>query len=117
MCRILAVPTTELQESFNEEASDSIKHSSRYARNFLEYCCFRTLALSTQIPGHLDDKKFRRLTFDMMVAWEVPAATSEPVVDVSFIILHLQAFCHYLGTDVDCICTHTYLRFVSRKSL
>ncbi|PON38364.1 hypothetical protein PanWU01x14_313010 [Parasponia andersonii] len=80
--KILAVPTTELQESFNAEASDSIKHPSRYARNFLEYCCFRALALSTQAVGHLADKKFRRLTYDMMVAWEAPAAASQPSVNV-----------------------------------
>ncbi|MBA0638021.1 hypothetical protein Godav_029680 [Gossypium davidsonii] len=65
--RILETSSSELQESFNAEASDSIKHKSRYARNFLEYCCFRALALSTQGMGHLADKKFRRLTFDMML--------------------------------------------------
>ncbi|KAL1086336.1 hypothetical protein V6Z11_D08G109200 [Gossypium hirsutum] len=52
--------------SFNAEASDSIKHKSRYARNFLESCCFRALALSTQGMGHLADKSFDRLTFDLM---------------------------------------------------
>ncbi|KAF4388910.1 hypothetical protein G4B88_019092 [Cannabis sativa] len=79
--KILSVPTTELQESFNAEASHSVKHPSRYARNFLEYCCFKALALSTQVSGHLADKKFRRLTYDMMVAWEAPAADSKPSVD------------------------------------
>ncbi|GKV39433.1 hypothetical protein SLEP1_g47199 [Rubroshorea leprosula] len=77
--KILAVSSSELQESFNVEASDFIKHPSRYARNFLEYCCFRALALSTQVMGHLADKKFRRLTFDMMVAWEVPASSNQPL--------------------------------------
>ncbi|GLU18224.1 hypothetical protein SLE2022_345360 [Rubroshorea leprosula] len=77
--KILAVSSSELQESFNAEASDFIKHPSRYARNFLEYCCFRALALSTQVMGHLADKKFRRLTFDMMVAWEVPASSNQPL--------------------------------------
>ncbi|XP_048330890.2 uncharacterized protein LOC107418779 isoform X2 [Ziziphus jujuba] len=92
--RILSVPTTELQESFNSEASDSIKHPSRYARNFLEYCCFRALALSTQITGHLADKKFRRLTYDMMVAWETPAASSQPLVNVDEdITVGVEAFC------------------------
>ncbi|XP_048330886.2 uncharacterized protein LOC107418779 isoform X1 [Ziziphus jujuba] len=92
--KILSVPTTELQESFNSEASDSIKHPSRYARNFLEYCCFRALALSTQITGHLADKKFRRLTYDMMVAWETPAASSQPLVNVDEdITVGVEAFC------------------------
>ncbi|KAK9278657.1 hypothetical protein L1049_028230 [Liquidambar formosana] len=58
--RILGIPSSELQENFNAEASDSIKHPSRYARNFLEYCCFRALALSTRVTSHLADKKFRR---------------------------------------------------------
>lgn len=74
----------ELRESFDAEASDSIKHPSCFARNFLEYCCFRALALSTQVTGHLADKKFRRLTFDMMLAWEAPSATCQPLLNVSF---------------------------------
>ncbi|KAK4766096.1 hypothetical protein SAY87_007738 [Trapa incisa] len=80
--KILGIPTIELQESFNIEASDSIKRPSVYARNFLEYCCFRALALSIQVNGHLSDQKLRRLTFDMMVAWESPAASSHPSVSV-----------------------------------
>ncbi|KAJ0105276.1 hypothetical protein Patl1_19139 [Pistacia atlantica] len=80
--KILGIPSSELQESFNKEASDKIKHPSRYARNFLEYCCFRALALSTQVTGHLADKKFRRLMYDMMIAWEVPAASSQPLLNV-----------------------------------
>ncbi|CAM8924147.1 unnamed protein product [Rhodiola kirilowii] len=78
----LGVPANELQETFNNEASDVIKNQSHYARNFLEYCAFRTLALSTQITGHLADKRFRRLTYDMMLAWESPAASSQPVLTV-----------------------------------
>ncbi|XP_031375157.1 uncharacterized protein LOC116189581 isoform X2 [Punica granatum] len=80
--KILEMPTSELQESFNREASDSIKHPSVYARNFLEYCCFRALALSIQASGHLSDKRFRRLTYDMMVAWETPTAANQPVVNM-----------------------------------
>ncbi|ESR54228.1 hypothetical protein CICLE_v10019113mg [Citrus x clementina] len=80
--KILGISSSELQESFNAEASEAIKHPSRYARNFLEYCCFRTLALSTQVTGHLADKKFRRLTYDVMLAWEVPAASSQPLLNV-----------------------------------
>ncbi|KAE8710696.1 VQ motif-containing family protein [Hibiscus syriacus] len=80
--RILGTTSIELQESFNAEASDSVKHKSWYARNFLEYCCFRTLALSAQVMGHLADKKFRRLTFDMMVAWEAPAASSQSLINL-----------------------------------
>uniref|UniRef100_A0A5B7A772 Uncharacterized protein n=1 Tax=Davidia involucrata TaxID=16924 RepID=A0A5B7A772_DAVIN len=80
--KILGISTNVLQENFKAEASDSIKQPSRYARNFLEYCCFRALALSTQVKGYLDDKKFRRLTFDMMLAWEFPAAASQPFLNM-----------------------------------
>ncbi|XP_010264087.1 PREDICTED: uncharacterized protein LOC104602177 [Nelumbo nucifera] len=80
--RILEISMDELRNNFDAEASDSIKHSSGYARNFLEYCCFRALALSVQVTGYLADKKFRRLTFDMMLAWEAPSASSQPLLKV-----------------------------------
>ncbi|KAM2076621.1 hypothetical protein ACFX1T_039336 [Malus domestica] len=92
--KILGVPTTELREGFNSEASESIKHPSCYARNFLEYCCFRALALSTQVTGHLADKKFRRLTYDMMIAWEAPAVSSQPLRNLDEdLSVGLDAFC------------------------
>lgn len=72
--RILDVSMDDLQHNFNLEASDSIKSPSNYARNFLEYCCFRALALMTRVIRHPADPKFRRLTFDMMLAWEAPSA-------------------------------------------
>ncbi|XP_014515776.1 uncharacterized protein LOC106773583 isoform X1 [Vigna radiata var. radiata] len=93
--KILRTSSIDLQESFNQEASDSIKHPSRYARNLLEYCCFKALFLTTQMAGHLFDKTFRRLTFDMMLAWEVPAADSQPLtskVDEE-VSVGLEAFC------------------------
>lgn len=71
--RILDISMDELRHNFDSEASESIKHPSNYARNFLEYCCFRALARSTRATGHLADLKFRRLTFDMMLAWEAPS--------------------------------------------
>ncbi|KAG5536184.1 hypothetical protein RHGRI_023840 [Rhododendron griersonianum] len=80
--KILGISVGELRENFDAEASDSTKHPSRYARNILEYCCFRALALSTQVVGYLEDKRFRRLTFDMMLAWEFPAASSQPLINM-----------------------------------
>ncbi|XP_038986067.1 uncharacterized protein LOC103719567 isoform X2 [Phoenix dactylifera] len=80
--RILEVSMDELQHNFDKEASESIKHPSNYARNLLEYCCFRALALYTQGADHLADKNFRRVTFDMMLAWEAPAAASQTLVKV-----------------------------------
>ncbi|KAB5524383.1 hypothetical protein DKX38_022132 [Salix brachista] len=91
--KILGISASELQENFNAGASDSLKHLSCYARNFLEYCCFRALALSTQVTGHLADKKFRRLTYDMMLAWATPAAASQPFLNVDEdITVGLEAF-------------------------
>ncbi|KAG7599859.1 hypothetical protein ISN44_As06g040260 [Arabidopsis suecica] len=80
--KILGVSVSELQDSFNQEASESVKQPSMFPRNFLEYCCFRALALSVGVTGHLSDKNFRRLTFDMMVAWEVPSAASQSLLSV-----------------------------------
>ncbi|XP_072984540.1 uncharacterized protein [Typha latifolia] len=80
--RILDISMEELQNNFGKEASDSIKHPSNYARNFLEYCCFRALAIATQVTGHLAERSFRRLTFDMMLAWEVPSSGSQPMLKV-----------------------------------
>ncbi|XP_020577161.1 uncharacterized protein LOC110022518 [Phalaenopsis equestris] len=81
--RILDVSMDEIQRNFDMEASEALKKPSNYARNFLEYCCFRALAVMTQVAGHPADPKFRRLTFDMMLAWEAPSAASPPSPRVS----------------------------------
>ncbi|XP_028800161.1 uncharacterized protein LOC114755447 isoform X2 [Neltuma alba] len=92
--KILGKSSSELQECFNQEASDAIKHPSQYARNFLEYCCFRALAVSTQVTNYLSDKKFRRLTYDMMLGWETPAAASQPLLNVDEnVSVGSEAFC------------------------
>ncbi|VVA99846.1 unnamed protein product [Arabis nemorensis] len=80
--KILGVSSNELRDSFKHEAFESLKQPSLFARNFLEYCCFRALSLSVGVTGHLADKKFRRLTFDMMVVWEVPAVASQALLSV-----------------------------------
>ncbi|KAJ6359115.1 hypothetical protein OIU76_000765 [Salix suchowensis] len=91
--KILGISASELQESFNAEASDTLKHPSCYARNFLEYCCFRALAISTQVTGHLADKKFRQLIYDMMLAWETPAVGSQPLLNADEdLTVGLEAF-------------------------
>ncbi|XP_076960250.1 uncharacterized protein LOC143636570 [Bidens hawaiensis] len=61
-------------QTLRRVASDVTKTPSRYARSFLEYSCFRALAATTQVNGYMEDKRFRRLTFDMMLAWEVADA-------------------------------------------
>ncbi|VFQ87167.1 unnamed protein product [Cuscuta campestris] len=72
--KILGISMSELRGNFDKEASDSLRHPSHYARNFLEYCCFKALALSVNVNEYLGDRSFRCLTFDMMVAWEFPTA-------------------------------------------
>ncbi|KAG8058912.1 hypothetical protein GUJ93_ZPchr0002g24740 [Zizania palustris] len=80
--RIISVSTDDLQNDFDVQASDSIKQPKNYARNFLEYCCLRALAQASQVAGYLADKSFRRLTFDMMLAWEIPSSSSQLTVKV-----------------------------------
>ncbi|KAG6544583.1 hypothetical protein Mapa_014005 [Marchantia paleacea] len=81
-CRILDMQPEELQFQFEDEASVSAKHPSRYARNLLEYCCFKALSVETQKTGHLQQKDFHKLFFDMMLAWEAPGAANKPVVKI-----------------------------------
>lgn len=106
----------ELRRNFDTEASDSIKHPSRYARNFLEYCCFRALSLSSQVTGHLGDKNFRRLTYDMMLAWEAPGAASQSLVMVrglDLFIVKLVMFDEKLSSNqIDgdsCLCKPVFM--------
>ncbi|XP_076919735.1 uncharacterized protein LOC143580653 [Bidens hawaiensis] len=80
--RLLNVSADKLRDSFEAVASDVTKAPSRYARNFLEYSCFRALAATTQVSGYMEDKRFRRLTFDMMLAWEVADAASQPSIHI-----------------------------------
>ena len=83
MNRILLVKPEVLQEQFEAEAPASAKTATEYARNLLEYSCFRTLSVSAQAEEHLNDKDFRRLSFDMMLAWDAPGATQKAVPKVS----------------------------------
>lgn len=71
-CRILQVEIEELQHQFDSDLLDDVKPPLVYARNFLEFCSFQALQVATNRPDYLSDKDFRRLMFDMMLAWEVP---------------------------------------------
>ncbi|ERN10227.1 hypothetical protein AMTR_s00171p00053780 [Amborella trichopoda] len=78
--RILLLSPEQLQQQFETKISDNVKKPSSYARNLLEFCSYRALGVLTQCPDHLCDKDFRRLTFDMMLAWEDPAIGSESLI-------------------------------------
>ncbi|KAF2302342.1 hypothetical protein GH714_034157 [Hevea brasiliensis] len=74
--KILGVPTHELQHHFDIELPESVKQLFTYARNFLEFCSYQALNSVTRRPDYLSDKDFRRLTYDMMLAWEAPVLRS-----------------------------------------
>ena len=76
-CRILQVPTEKLQHSFETDLPDNVNQHSSYAKNFLEFCSYQALHRLTADPDYLTDKEFRRLTYDMMLAWEAPGVENE----------------------------------------
>ncbi|MED6119603.1 hypothetical protein PIB30_013240 [Stylosanthes scabra] len=77
--QILGVSTHELQHAFDSELPLSVKELLTYARNLLEFCSFKALHKLTASPNYLNDKHFRRLTYDMMLAWESPSVESDDI--------------------------------------
>lgn len=66
-----------MQHCFETELPESAKELLTYARNLLEFCSYQALHRLSRRPDFLSDKEFRRLTFDMMLAWEAPSVESE----------------------------------------
>ncbi|KAJ4973806.1 hypothetical protein NE237_006980 [Protea cynaroides] len=77
--KILSIPTEELQHRFETELLEDAEQSPTYARNLLEFCSYQTLDVVTQCLDYLSDKEIRRLTYDMMLAWEDPGVKREPL--------------------------------------
>ncbi|XVF67064.1 hypothetical protein PTKIN_Ptkin10aG0090800 [Pterospermum kingtungense] len=75
--KILKIPTEELQHRFDIELPESVKRLFTYARNFLEFCSYQALYEVSKNPDYLSDPEFRRLTFEMMLAWEAPCVECE----------------------------------------
>ncbi|MFQ6648592.1 hypothetical protein Gotur_020701 [Gossypium turneri] len=75
--KILKVPTEELQHRFDIELPESVKQLFTYARNFLEFCSYQALYKVSRSPDYLSDPDFRRLTYEMMLAWEAPCVECE----------------------------------------
>lgn len=73
----------ELQHAFDSELPLGVKELLTYARNLLELCSYKALHKLSATPDYLNDKEFRRLTFDMMLAWEEPSVQSDRHVTVS----------------------------------
>ena len=88
-CRILQIPAEELHNNFGTAVPDpeNIKELLTYARNFLEFFSYQALQVVSRRPDYLSDKEFRRLTFDMMLAWEAPSVKSKPVEKVRQLII------------------------------
>lgn len=98
-CRILRIPTEELQHHFDTQLPESVKELLTYARNFLEFCSYQTLHVLSSRPDYLSDKEFRRMTFDMMLAWESPCVENKALDKVrkllpvnSFNIIEILCF-------------------------
>ncbi|CAI0416481.1 unnamed protein product [Linum tenue] len=70
--KVLGISTHELQHRFDIELPESVKQLFTYARNFVEFVSYQTIDVFTTQPDFLTDKEFRRLTYDMMLAWETP---------------------------------------------
>lgn len=107
--RILLLHPEELQRHFEEEAPASAKDPSKYALHLLEYSCFRALSVQAQVTDHLSDKEFRRLTFDMMLAWETPGAADKPVLKVQ-VLFHSSMSRYMFWISSNKILLQKYLR-------
>lgn len=71
--------TQELQHAFDSELPLGVKELLTYARNLLEFCSYKALHKLSRASDYLNDKEFRRLTFDMMLAWEAPSVHTDPL--------------------------------------
>jgi hypothetical protein len=100
--RILLVRPEDLREQFDKETPASAKGTDNYARNLLEYCSFRALSVSAQVEDHLNDKEFRHLSYDMMLAWEAPGSTNKNVPKAQDVLINeAEKVAAALGVDDD----------------
>ncbi|XP_028793538.1 uncharacterized protein LOC114749213 [Neltuma alba] len=77
-CRILQVSAEELQHGFDSELPVGVKELLTYGRNLLEYCSYKALEKTSRSQDYISDKEFRRLTYDMTLAWEAPNVECDP---------------------------------------
>ncbi|XP_073112677.1 uncharacterized protein [Elaeis guineensis] len=88
--RILLLSTEKLQQCFETDLPADVKQPTVYARHLLEYCCYKALQVLTDHPDYLADKDFRRLTYDMMLAWEAPGEGNESLSKETTSCNHLE---------------------------
>lgn len=73
-----------LEEDFETECRADLGGS---LRKFVEFCSSKALSEMSQcVGGSLTDGSFSRLTFDMMLAWEMPSSTEEEAAIVIYLI-------------------------------
>ncbi|GER41805.1 hypothetical protein STAS_18539 [Striga asiatica] len=64
-----------LVEEFEKEWEPQM---AGYSKKFVEFCCSRALmVMCVAIDENITNGSFSRLTFDMMLAWEVPTSADE----------------------------------------
>ncbi|CAI9097079.1 OLC1v1033384C1 [Oldenlandia corymbosa var. corymbosa] len=78
--KIIHASAEDLYHSFDKDLPDKVKQPSTCARNFIEFCSYQAIRLSIAGPDYLSDKEFRRLMFDMMLAWESSGVNSDQLV-------------------------------------
>lgn len=66
-----------MQHAFDSELPLGVKELLTYARNLLEFCSYKALHKLSKSSDYLADKDFRRLTYDMMLAWETPSVHTD----------------------------------------
>ncbi|XP_022992980.1 uncharacterized protein LOC111489145 isoform X1 [Cucurbita maxima] len=77
--KILQISTEEMQQLFDSELPGINKEPETYSRSLLEFCSYQTLYSMSKRPDYLSNKDFRRLAYDIMLAWECPGSESEPL--------------------------------------
>ncbi|XP_022957240.1 uncharacterized protein LOC111458683 isoform X1 [Cucurbita moschata] len=80
--KILQTSIEEMQHIFDSEQPEANKEPETYSRSLLEFCSYQTLYSMNRRTDYLSDKDFRRLTYDMMLAWECPGSETEPLPQV-----------------------------------
>lgn len=82
--REIGTSVERLEEDFETEWR---AESGGYLRKFVEFCSSRALSgMCQSVGGSLTDGSFSRLTFDMMLAWEMPGSAEEEAALVISII-------------------------------
>jgi hypothetical protein len=79
----------EFEAGWKQEIGD-------YSRKLLEFCCSKALTVECPyIQEKIIDGSFSRLTFDMMLAWEMPTSQDEESHMVQIFALCPNIYCQF----------------------